>query len=61
MGQRTGAATSSVSYSPARKKRQAAKRAAQDRRWAAKAGPVTVRRIGDPEPVNDQLTHEASA
>lgn len=55
MGQKTGAGTGTVYSSPARVKRQAAKRAAQDRRWAAKAGPVTVRKIGEP-PVSDTPT-----
>ena len=39
--------SSTVQTSPARKKRQAAKRRAEERAWAAKASPVTVRRVGD--------------
>lgn len=55
MGNRIGQATGTVYTSPARAKRQAKRREAEDRRWAAKAGPVTVRKIGDP-PVSDTPT-----
>jgi hypothetical protein len=42
---KTGGATSGMEYSPARAKRKAAARKGQERRWAAKAGPVEVRKI----------------
>ena len=34
-----------MEYSPARAKRKAAARKGQERRWAAKSGPVEVRKI----------------
>lgn len=49
-----GTPTGSMDYSPGRKAKDAAKRRGQDKRWAAKAGPVTVRKIGDPEPARRQ-------
>ncbi len=52
MGMKTGAGTGTVYQSPARAKRQAKKRKAEESGWAAKAGPVTVRKIGDP-PLSD--------
>lgn len=48
MSKKTGSPTSSVEYSPARKKRMDAARRRQEKRWAAKAGPVIVRQK-DPE------------
>lgn len=44
-----GTNTGSISYSPARKKRMQAARRAQERRWAARSGPVTVVRISATE------------
>lgn len=44
-----GTSTSAVEVSPARRKRQAAKRRAEERSWASKASAVTVRRVGDPK------------
>lgn len=35
---------------PRRKARRAARRRAEERAWAARSGPVTVRRVGDPPP-----------
>lgn len=40
---KTGGATGGMEYSPAKAKRRAAARKGQERRWAAKAGPVEVR------------------
>ena len=45
-----GTPTSGMEYSPERAKRTAAKRRKQQKRWDAKAGPVTVRKVGDPDP-----------
>jgi len=45
MGNKTGGATSGVEYSPARGKRRATARKGQERRWAAKSGPVEVRKV----------------
>jgi hypothetical protein len=42
-GSNEGGNTSSMSYSPARRKRMAAKRKREERRWAMKAGPVEIR------------------
>lgn len=42
-----GAATGGVWKSPKRKARDARRRRAQESNWAAKSGPVTVRRIGE--------------
>jgi hypothetical protein len=50
----TGTSLGGTEQSPARRKRQAAKRRAEERRWAAKSGPVTVRKIGDPPEDGDQ-------
>jgi hypothetical protein len=36
--------------SPARRKRNAARRRAQDKAWASRSSEVTVRRVGDPKP-----------
>ena len=44
MGIKTGGATSGMEYSPGRAKRRAGARKAQERRWAAKSGPVEVRK-----------------
>lgn len=52
MGQKTGSSTGTVYSSPSRQKRQAKRRQAEEKRWAAKSGPVEVRRVGDP-PVGD--------
>jgi hypothetical protein len=38
--------------SPARKKRRAKQLRAQEQRWASLAGPVEVRKIGDPAPAS---------
>ena len=46
----TGTSLGGVEVSAARRKRQAKKRAAEEKRWAAKAGPVIVRRV-DPETI----------
>lgn len=53
MGARTGASTSTVYQSPARARRQAQKRRAEEKAWAAKNGPVEVRRVAD-EPGEDE-------
>lgn len=42
MGQRTGASTATLYRSPARIKREAARRRAEEKQWAQKSGPVTV-------------------
>lgn len=42
-----GVATSSIEVSPQRRRKVARRRAAQERRWAAKNGPVIVTRKGD--------------
>ena len=42
---KTGGATGGMEYSPAKAKRRAAARKGQERRWAAKAGPVEVRKV----------------
>lgn len=39
-----------MEYSPAKVKRRAAARKGQERRWAAKAGPVEIRKVGEAEP-----------
>jgi hypothetical protein len=39
--------------SPERRKREAQRRRMQEKRWAARSGPVTVRRVGDPKPSTD--------
>ncbi|HWH33505.1 MAG TPA: hypothetical protein VNU01_12615 [Egibacteraceae bacterium] len=44
-----GTSTSGVEKSPARRARDAARRRRQEQSWAAKAGPVEVRRV-DPAP-----------
>jgi len=43
MSRKTGTNTSSVEVSPARARRAAQRRRAQEKRWARKSGPVTVR------------------
>lgn len=43
----TGTSMGGSEMSPRRRKSQAARRRAQERRWAAKSGPVTVRKITD--------------
>jgi hypothetical protein len=48
-----GGATGTVWVSPARAKRMAAQRRRQERSWAAKSGPVTVR-YADVELVPDE-------
>lgn len=53
MGNKTGGATSGMEYSPARAKRRAAARKGQERRWAAKSGPVEVRKVDQAEPPRD--------
>ena len=45
-----GTPTGSMDYSPGRRAKEAAKRRRQDKRWAAKTGSVTVRKIDIPEP-----------
>lgn len=40
---RTGASLGGAESSPERRKRQAAKRKREEKRWAARSGPVTVR------------------
>ena len=50
MGSKTGGATSGMEYSPAKAKRRAAVRKGQDRRWAAKSGPVEIRKIEPKDP-----------
>ena len=42
-----GGNTGGVEYSPAKAKRRAAVRKGQERRWAAKSGPVTVTTVVD--------------
>jgi hypothetical protein len=48
---KTGGQTTSVEVSPARRRRLAQRRRREEARWAAKAGPVTVRRIDVPAAV----------
>jgi hypothetical protein len=43
MGNKAGGNTGTVTYSPQRAARKRKQRQAQERRWAAMAGPVTVR------------------
>jgi hypothetical protein len=45
-----------VEKSPARRNREAAKRRRQEQRWASKSGPVTVRRIDEPQLHADEAT-----
>ena len=44
-----GVSTGGIEKSPARRKREAAKRKRQEDRWAARSGPVEVRRVEDQE------------
>jgi hypothetical protein len=46
MGKRIGSATSSVEYSPAKARKRAKARRAEEARWASLAGPVEVRQVG---------------
>lgn len=46
-GSNSGGNTSSMTYSPSRRKRMAARRKREEARWAAKAGPVEVRNVND--------------
>jgi hypothetical protein len=50
MGQKLGVSTGGMEKSPARKKREAARRRAEERTWAARSGPVVVKRMSDLEP-----------
>lgn len=45
--------TDSMEYSPNRKRRRAKQLRAQERRWASKAGPVTVRKIETPDELKE--------
>lgn len=57
MARRTGAATGTVITSPAKARRLAAKRRAEEASWAARSGPVTVRRrdeLGDQDEREEQ-------
>jgi hypothetical protein len=49
MGQKLGVSTGGMEKSPARKKREAARRRAEERSWAARNGPVIVRKMSDVE------------
>lgn len=49
---KTGVPTGGMEYSPQRRKRRAQRRKAEDKRWAALAGPVVVSHIA-PEPEHD--------
>lgn len=49
MGQKLGVSTGGMEKSPARKKREAARRRAEERAWAARSGPVVVKRMSDLE------------
>lgn len=49
MGQKLGVSTGGMEKSPARKKREAARRRAEERAWAARNGPVIVRKMSDVE------------
>lgn len=49
MGQKLGVSTGGIEKSPARKKREAARRRAEERAWASRNGPVVVRRMTDVE------------
>lgn len=51
--------TDSMEYSPNRKRRRAKQLRAQERRWAAKAGPITVRKIETPEELQVDEGREA--
>ena len=42
---KTGGATGGMEYSPGRVRRRAAARKGEERRWAAKAGPVEVHQV----------------
>lgn len=45
MARKAGGNTGSVEYSASRAKRKRRQRQAEDKRWAAMAGPVTVRKV----------------
>jgi hypothetical protein len=47
-----GGPAGSVEYSPGRKASMDARRKAQEKRWAARSGPVCVRLVSDPEPTH---------
>jgi hypothetical protein len=49
MGQKLGVSTGGMEKSPARKKREAARRRAEEAAWKARNGPVVVKRMGDDE------------
>jgi len=53
-GTRAGASLGGIEMSPERRRRQAAKRKREEKRWAKKCGPVTVRFV-------DPATLKASA
>lgn len=48
-GKNTGSNTSSMLYSPSRRKRMKQRAKAQEARWARMAGPVITRNIRDEE------------
>lgn len=48
----TGASLGGMDSSPARRKRRAAALRREEARWAARSGPVTVRKV-TPEPADD--------
>ncbi len=49
MGQKLGVSTGGMEKSPARKKREAARRRAEEQAWRARNGPVVVKRMVDGE------------
>lgn len=51
-----GDASGGIEYDPRKLKAMMRSKARTEARWAAKAGPVHVRRIGDPAPAPEALT-----
>lgn len=47
-----GDASGGIEYSPSKIKAMKRTMRRTEERWAAKAGPVTVRRVGDPAPAS---------
>lgn len=56
----SGASMGGMESSPARRKRMAARRRREEARWAARSGPVTVRRV-DPAPPDGKDSPDPAA
>lgn len=52
-GNYSGSSMGGVEYTRSRKFKMRKQREAQEKRWAKKAGPVTIRQVGDPKPEGD--------